>query len=76
MGMGGGMGSNPPSRSNAESTTLATLHVTGDEATPLPPVPHAHTRWTSEGAALSASRAHLGHGDGHGWRRHEFHNRR
>ena len=38
MGMGGGMGSNPPSRSNAESTTLATLHVTGDEATPLPPV--------------------------------------
>ena len=38
MGMGGGMGSDPPSRSNAESTTLATLHVTGDEATPLPPV--------------------------------------
>jgi FtsP/CotA-like multicopper oxidase with cupredoxin domain len=38
MGMGGGMGYDPQSRSNAESTTLATLYVTGAEATPLAPV--------------------------------------
>ena len=56
MGMGGGMGNDPQSRNNAESTTLATLQVTGDEATPLPPVTVQADQLDLRGGPLSARR--------------------
>ena len=68
MGMGSGMDDDPRSGSNAESTTLATLHVTGDEGhtaaaccrTDSPAGP-------PRGTNLSTAPTHPGHGDGHGW---------
>jgi FtsP/CotA-like multicopper oxidase with cupredoxin domain len=56
MGMGGGMGDDPRSDSNAEPTTLATLHVTGDEATPLPPVTVRTHQLDLRGEQISARR--------------------
>jgi FtsP/CotA-like multicopper oxidase with cupredoxin domain len=56
MGMGGEMGDDPRSGSNAESTTLATLHVTGDEATPLPPVSARTHQLDLRGEPISARR--------------------
>jgi FtsP/CotA-like multicopper oxidase with cupredoxin domain len=56
MGMGGGMGDDPRSGSNAEPTTLATLHVTGDEATPLPPVTVRTHQLDLRGEQISARR--------------------
>jgi FtsP/CotA-like multicopper oxidase with cupredoxin domain len=56
MGMGGGMGEDPRSGSNAESTTLATLHVTGDDAAPLPPVTARTHQQDLRGEQISARR--------------------
>jgi FtsP/CotA-like multicopper oxidase with cupredoxin domain len=39
MGMGGSMGNDSQANSNAGDTLLATLDVTGEGATPLPPIP-------------------------------------
>ena len=76
MGMGGGMGDDPRSGSNAESTTLATLHVTGDKATPLPPVA-GHTSWTSAGQISARRQLTLAMGGmGMGGGGDEFHDRR
>jgi FtsP/CotA-like multicopper oxidase with cupredoxin domain len=56
MGMGSGMGDNPRSRSNPEPTTLATLRVTGDEATPRPPVGVRTRQLDLRGEPISARR--------------------
>jgi FtsP/CotA-like multicopper oxidase with cupredoxin domain len=56
MGMGGGMGDDPRSGSSAESTTLATLHVTGDDAAPLPPVTARTHQLDLRGEQISARR--------------------
>jgi FtsP/CotA-like multicopper oxidase with cupredoxin domain len=56
MGMGPGMGNDPRSPGNSESTTLATLHVSGDEATPLPPVTARTRQLDLRGEPISARR--------------------
>ena len=56
MGMGGGMGDDPRSDSNAEPTILATLHVTGDDAAPLPPVTARTHQLDLRGEQISARR--------------------
>ena len=56
MGMGSGMGNDPRSRSTAESTTLATLHVTGDKVIPLPPVTARTHQQDLRGEQISAQR--------------------
>jgi FtsP/CotA-like multicopper oxidase with cupredoxin domain len=56
MGMGRGMGEDPRSGSTAEPTTLTTLHVTGDEATPLPPVSARTHQLDLRGEPISARR--------------------
>jgi FtsP/CotA-like multicopper oxidase with cupredoxin domain len=56
MGMGGGMGDDSRSGSNAEPTTLATLHVTGDDAAPLPPVTARTHQLDLRGEQISARR--------------------
>jgi FtsP/CotA-like multicopper oxidase with cupredoxin domain len=60
MGIGGGTGNDPRSRSNAESTTVATLHVTGAETTPLSPV-------TARTHQLDLRRGHSRHGASSPW---------
>ena len=55
MGMGG-MGNDPQAGSTAESTTLATLHVAGDKATPLPPVTARTHQPDLRGKPLAARR--------------------
>ncbi len=55
MGMGG-MGNEPQADSTSESSTLATLHVTGDKATPLPSVTTRTRQLDLRGKPVAARR--------------------
>ena len=57
MGMGrGGMGNDPQASSNAGDTLLATLDVTGDGVTPLPPIPVQAVRRDLRQGSVARSR--------------------
>jgi FtsP/CotA-like multicopper oxidase with cupredoxin domain len=56
MGMGGMGPNDPQAGSTTESTTLATLHVAGDKATPLPPVTARTHQLDLRGKPLAARR--------------------